>query len=287
MQEIDWVAIRNDWESGMTYKELSDMYDVPVNTIKSMKRRSKDNPWTRPELENIAPEGVANRQEVVAIERERVARELRDKKVAKELTDKQQLFCIYYIKYFNATKAYLKAYQCSYGAAGAGGHTLLKNPKIQDEISRLKKERFDVKLLSVDAIIQQYIDIAFADITDFVDVEVKEKLLYDDDGNPVLNDEGEHEVYKYNRVLVKPTTDMDGSMVTGITQGKDGISVKLADKMKALEWLAKYSDVLSERTQKDVQIEKMRTEMIKSQKEIDRMDKGDDKEPLKIEVIRK
>lgn len=287
MQEIDWVAIRNDWESGMTYKELSDMYDVPVNTIKSMKRRSKDNPWTRPEIENIAPEGVANRQEGVAIERERVARELRDKKVAKELTDKQQLFCIYYIKYFNAIKAYQKAYQCSYGSAGVGGHRLLNNAKIQDEIRRLKKERFDVKLLSVDAIIQQYIDIAFADITDFVDVEVKEKLMYDGDGNPVLNEEGEHEVYKYNRVLVKPTADMDGSMVTGITQGKDGISVKLADKMKALEWLAKYSDVLSERTQKDVQIEKMRTEMIKSQKEIERMNKGDDKEPLKIEVIRK
>jgi phage terminase small subunit len=31
-----------------------------------------------------------------------------------ELTDKQRLFCIYYVKYFNATKAYQKAYECSY-----------------------------------------------------------------------------------------------------------------------------------------------------------------------------
>ena len=29
-----------------------------------------------------------------------------------ELTEKQRLFCIYYIQCFNATKAYQKAYEC-------------------------------------------------------------------------------------------------------------------------------------------------------------------------------
>ncbi|MBX8946398.1 hypothetical protein HCH28_20870 [Lysinibacillus sp. K60] len=28
------------------------------------------------------------------------------------LNDKQLLFCMYYVRYFNATKAYQKAYQC-------------------------------------------------------------------------------------------------------------------------------------------------------------------------------
>ena len=34
-----------------------------------------------------------------------------------ELTDKQRLFCIYYINCFNAAKAYKKAYECSYESA--------------------------------------------------------------------------------------------------------------------------------------------------------------------------
>ena len=32
---------------------------------------------------------------------------------AQDLTDKQRLFCLYFIKCFNATKAYQKAYGCS------------------------------------------------------------------------------------------------------------------------------------------------------------------------------
>lgn len=31
-----------------------------------------------------------------------------------DLNDKQQLFCIYYLKYFNTTNAYKKAYEFSY-----------------------------------------------------------------------------------------------------------------------------------------------------------------------------
>ena len=38
-----------------------------------------------------------------------------------ELTDKQQLFCIYYLKYFNATKAYQKPTQVRHLTANANG----------------------------------------------------------------------------------------------------------------------------------------------------------------------
>ena len=60
-----------------------------------------------------------------------------------ELTDKQQLFCIYYLKYFNATKAYQKAYGCARNTADANGPRLLGNARIKQQIEKLKAERME------------------------------------------------------------------------------------------------------------------------------------------------
>ena len=49
-----------------------------------------------------------------------------------DLTDKQRLFCIYYIRSFNATKAYQKAYACSYETAMAAGTRMLGNVKVKE-----------------------------------------------------------------------------------------------------------------------------------------------------------
>ena len=45
-----------------------------------------------------------------------------------ELTEKQRLFCLYYVRWFNATKAYQKAYGCDYTTAMVNGCKLLSNP---------------------------------------------------------------------------------------------------------------------------------------------------------------
>lgn len=63
-----------------------------------------------------------------------------------ELTDKQRLFCIYYIRSFNATKAYQKAYGCSYENAMQNGSRMLRNDKVKEEILRLKQERLNREL---------------------------------------------------------------------------------------------------------------------------------------------
>ena len=86
-----------------------------------------------------------------------------------ELTDKQRLFCIYYIKYFNATKAYKKAYGCDYSTAMVNGCNLLRNTKVQGEIQKLKTYKLNRAMLSEEDIFQKYIDIAFSDITDYLE----------------------------------------------------------------------------------------------------------------------
>ena len=65
-----------------------------------------------------------------------------------DLTDKQQLFCIYYIRCFNATKAYQKAYECDYATAVVAGPRLLGNVRIKEEIFQLKQERLNREFLS-------------------------------------------------------------------------------------------------------------------------------------------
>ncbi|MEZ7173710.1 terminase small subunit [Sporosarcina sp. OR05] len=60
------------------------------------------------------------------------------------MNDKQRLFCIYYIRYFNATKVYRKAYECDYKTANVtnvNGSRLQVNANIRDEITKMKEER--------------------------------------------------------------------------------------------------------------------------------------------------
>lgn len=56
---------------------------------------------------------------------------------------------------------------------------------------------------------------------------------------------------------------VDGTIITEVRQGKDGVSVKLADKMKALDMLSKYFDLLSENDKKRLQEEKLKAEIVK------------------------
>ena len=164
-----------------------------------------------------------------------------------DLTDKQRLFCLYYVKSFNATKSYQKAYECSYGSAAVGGFDLLRNPKIKSEIYKLKQNRLNREMLTVDDIVQKYMDIAFADITDYVTFGQETRPVIGINGPiEVENEEtGEKEVLQkeVNVVRFKDSAAVDGTLIAEIKQGKDGASIKLLDSLKALEWLSNYFEL--------------------------------------------
>lgn len=180
------------------------------------------------------------------------------------LNSQQLLFCMYYTKYWNATKAYKKVYGCDYVSAMSNGSRLIRNDKVRKEIHRLKEELANGIMLDARQVLQKYIDIAFADITDFVDFgmrEVEEPMLdgmggaiLDEDGNPRM------QTYKVNTVHFHDATEVDGTIITEVKKGKDGISLKLADKMTALNMLAKYTDLLDDHTRKQLEHEKLRAE---------------------------
>lgn len=138
-----------------------------------------------------------------------------------ELSDKQRLFCQLYVRSFNATTAYQKAYACTRASAMTNGSRLLKNDKVKTEIEHLKKEKVSRLLLSENDVFEKMVEIAFSDMTDYVRFDGSVVLLNDSD-------------------------EVDGTLITEVKQGKDGITVKLADKMKALLWLADHMDLATE-----------------------------------------
>ena len=167
------------------------------------------------------------------------------------LNERQKLFCIYYIERFNATQSYLKAYRCSYATANTEAPKLLVNPRVKKEIARLSEEAlkeasFDTKLLAK-RLLDEYIKIAFANIDDYLEFGKKTIEYTDKAGN-------EHEA-EVNYVDLKDHTQVDGSIITEVKQGKDGISIKLADKMKAMEFLRNNVGLLDMETRTKLALE--------------------------------
>lgn len=198
-----------------------------------------------------------------------IAKEVEEIINAPDLTDKQRLFCIYYIRSFNATKAYQKAYECSYDVANAEGYKLLVNPCIADEIRSLKQSRLNREFLDEHDIFQKYMDIAFADITDFVEFDCTEQPVIGAFG-PVTNKDPEtgEEIpvtAMVNAVRIKSSSDVDGTLISEISQGKGGIKIKLSDRMKAIEWLANHMDLASEEQRAKIENLKASTVKIKGE----------------------
>lgn len=190
-----------------------------------------------------------------------------------ELTDKQRLFCLYFTKCFNATKAYQKAYGCSYESAGSAGYRMLQNVEIQNEINQLKQAKMNRAMLTVDDIFQKYMDIAFADITDYLSFGREEVPIMTKDG-AVLNEYGEPMTMMVNVVRFNESADVDGTLISEVKEGKAGVSIKLADRMKALDWLADHMDLAT--AEQQAKIDRARAEL-------KRIESG--KAPAKIEVV--
>lgn len=198
--------------------------------------------------------------------KEPVVEEVKEVLENTELTDKQRLFCIYYIKRFNATKAYQKAYECSYETALVNGPRLLGNARIQEEIQDLKEGKLNRIMLSEEDIFQKYMDIAFSDIGDYLSFKKvrKNKWTKNEQGEyiPAINpDTGQQDYFEYNVVELNNSKELDTSILQEVSEGKDGVKIKLQDKMKALQWLSDHMGIATE--EQKLKIAKLKGEVNK------------------------
>lgn len=198
----NYIDAENDYMLGMKYRDIAAKYGVTINTVKSWKQRYR---WSRKKGMHTEEKKVCT-QKSKGAEKEDAPKEIYNS----NLNDNQKLFCLYYVKYRNKVKAYQKAYQCSYENACSHASNLWKKDGIQHEISHIMEEiRRDIRVDIID-LIQQQIDIARADITDFADI---------------------------SSGTVRIKRDFDGALVREIKDTPTGISIKLYDKQKAIDFL--------------------------------------------------
>ncbi|WP_084245216.1 terminase small subunit [Planomicrobium okeanokoites] len=247
---MDWQAIRGEFESSsITLKALAEKHDIKLGTLKSRKSREE---WSR------ESKGATNKKDATKSAKVATRNPVIE---SKDITEKQQQFCLHYIRHFNATKAYREAYECDYRTAHANAHRVMANDGIQKEIRRLKAEMQNELFVSAGDIAREYMKMAFADITDFLVFgtrEVQEYLdgeaLFDADGNP--------ETRTVSFVEFKDYTEVDGTMIQEIKQGRDGVSIKLYDKQKAMQELDKRLLSIE-----DLKVQKLQAEIDKLHRE--------------------
>lgn len=222
-----------DYMAGMKYKDIATKYDVSLNTVKSWKGRYG---WQRGSAKKNAP----TKSKMVHTKAKKGAPKIIDELEANsKLTDKQKLFCLFYLQRFNATWAYMKAYKCDYDTAMRSGSRLLRNVEVKNQLAELKQQQRSELLITIDNITHEYAKQAFASLGDVLDYKVHEELVTDTDGNVFL-DTDDNPVKKHVAdIYLKPSNQIDWSLVQDIHRGKDGLVVKLYDKQKALDSLSK------------------------------------------------
>ena len=222
----NYEKAEQDYMAGMKYKEIAEKYGTTINTVKSWKKRYG---WSRGEgahkIEKVCtqkPKGA--HKKAVPID-DGTKETLQND----DLTPEQQMFCIYYSRTFNATQSYLNAFGCSYETAMVNGCLLLRNTKVRAEIERLKEIKRQQIVAGADDIVELQMRIAFADIGNYVSFGQKEVTDIETD-----------ETYMISVVDLKESKNTDTQLIQEVKRGKDGVSMKLADKQKAIDWLSKY-----------------------------------------------
>jgi len=252
----DSIKAERMYKSGMNLVDIAKEIGKPPGTVRRWKSTQGWNSERSGKKANVRKQETeqnSKKVEAIAPEVERVIDN-------PNLTDKQRLFCCLYIRCFNATKAYRKAYGCSYETALTNGPGLLRNTRIKEEIQRLKQNRLNRELLSTEDIFQKYIDMAFADVTDFTDF-----------GNVEINTENGPMTVSY--VNIKDAGEVDGTLINEISKGKDGVKVKLPDREKALRWLSEHMDLATaEQKAKVALLTAQRDKITGNNQEIEDMD---------------
>lgn len=233
------------YRKGVKLVDIANQLNIPDGTVRRWKSTYK---WDseRSVKNSERSEKTANvrkdKKKIVSADVKRVMENT-------DLTDKQRLFCLHYVRCFNATKAAIKA-GYSRETAMEQGYQLLQKTSVREEINRLKQNRMNRELLNEHDIFQKYMDIAFADITDYVEFgqeQVQVMAMY---GPVEVKDPETGEkrplMKTVNTVRFRDNSEVDGTLISEVKQGRDGASIKLADRMKALQWLADHMDLATE-----------------------------------------
>lgn len=224
----NYEKAEQDYMAGMKYKDIAEKYGTTINTVKSWKKRYG---WNRKEGAPKKEKVCTQNKKSAPTPRVEIDDGTKETLQNEDLTPEQQMFCIYYSRTFNATQSYLNAYGCDYLTANTNGPRLLVNACIRAELERLREIKRQQIVAGTDDIVELQMRIAFADIgsvLSFGKTEIETKH-----GSTV----------EINTVDLNESTRVDTQLIESVKEGKDGISVKLKDYQKAIDWLTKFFEM--------------------------------------------
>lgn len=210
------------YKHGMKLVDIAAKLDVPPGTVRRWK---STHGWDGERSGSRSERSDKKRAEKKPIVDDGTKETLQNN----DLTPEQQMFCIYYSRTFNAAQSYQKAYGCSYQTAMVNGCLLLRNTKVRAEIERLKELKRQQIVTGTEDIVELQMRIAFADMGNYLSFGQKE-----------ITDPDTGETFMVSTVDLKESGNTDTQLIHEVKRGKDGVSVKLADKQKAIDWLTKY-----------------------------------------------
>ena len=143
------------------------------------------------------------------------------RKPKKKFTDKQEQFCLEYIVDLNGTNAAIRANYSKKTARQAAAR-LLSDVNIQARISELMAQREKRVQATADRVIEELENIAFSDITEYVEL-----------GEKGITIKRFRNLPKHVRSVISEVSQHD-------TQYGTLIKFKLYDKVKSLELLGKH-----------------------------------------------
>jgi phage terminase small subunit len=197
-----------------------------------------------------------------------------------ELTERQRLFAEEFVRVPIAYKAAIKA-GYSLNCAFMEGSRLMRNDKVKAYINYLKKLKRESIMLDKEDIVDKYMRIAFSDMNDYVEFG-QERLPMTSAGVPVMMKNpatGKDEILTHmvSSVRLKESFEVDGEIITEIKAGKQGVSIKLEDRMKALEWLTNFFE-MNPLDKHKIEYDNARLELERKKVELAALKSGEDPE---------
>lgn len=153
-----------------------------------------------------------------------------------ELTPKQEMFVKEYLIDLNATQAAIRAGYSEKTARAIANENLTK-PYIQEAIQKAMQQRSKRVQITADRVLEEYARIAFFD----------PRKLYNDDGTPV-------DLSQLDEDTARAVVSLDVyEEFTGFGENREQIGVtkkyKVADKVRALDSLAKHLGILTDKVE--------------------------------------
>lgn len=157
------------------------------------------------------------------------------------MNERQKLFADEYLIDLNAEAAAIRAgYSPRYARGNA--HKLVANSCIQAYIQERMAERSKRTEITQDMVLKELASIAFSNMTDYAQI-VEEQAVDISSGNciPIYDAYGKPVMQKQvDFTLTENLTEEQTRAIASIKEGRNGIEVKMHDKIRALEKLGEH-----------------------------------------------